>query len=121
MWLDARFLLDLCLQLVVGRREHSAIRVVDQDDLAGAQKTLRDSQGSDLVVGYDASGVANHVRVTLLKPQHTVDVQARVHAGDHGHTLSRGQREVALVERLGVSLVVVQQLVGYAHGFLSLH
>src|SRR3712207_5444616 len=31
------------------------------------------------------------------------------------HALSRGQRQVALVERLGVGHVVLQQLVGDAH------
>src|ERR671912_617909 len=80
MRLDARFLLDLRLQLIVGESEHSTIGVVNQDDLARPQKTLRDRQGANLVVRYDASGVTYHVRVTLLKPQHTVDVQARVHA-----------------------------------------
>ena len=45
-----------------------------------------------------------------------VDVQARVHAGHDRELLGRREGQVALVEGLGVRLVVAQQLVGHAHG-----
>src|SRR3712207_9338624 len=62
MRLDTRLLLDLLLQLVVGKGEHPAIRVVDQDDLARAEQALGDGEGSDLVVRYDADGVRSEER-----------------------------------------------------------
>src|SRR3712207_9430299 len=102
MRLDTRLLLDLLLQLVVGKGEHPAIRVVDQDDLARAEQALGDGEGSDLVVRYDAAGVTYYVRVPLLEAEHPVDVEPGVHARDHRHALGRGQREVRLVDRKSV-------------------
>ena len=45
---------------VVGERQHAAVGVVDEDDLLGAEQPLGDRQRADLVVGDDASGVADH-------------------------------------------------------------
>ena len=66
--------------------------MVDEDDLARAQKTLGDGERADLVVGYDPAGVADHVRVALLETEHPVDVEPSIHAGHHRHTLCRGAR-----------------------------
>ncbi len=76
--LDPHLLLDLLLELVVGEGEHAAVGVVDEDDLAGAQEALGDGKRADLVVGYDAPGVADDVGVAFLEPEHPVDVQASV-------------------------------------------
>jgi hypothetical protein len=48
-----------------------------------------------------------------------VHVEACVHAGYDGHAPGRGQRQIPLLERLGVSRVVLEQLICYAH--LCLH
>ena len=41
---DAGVGLDGGLQLVVGEGEHPAVGVVDEDDLGGAQQSLRDGE-----------------------------------------------------------------------------
>jgi hypothetical protein len=46
--------------------------VVDEDDLLGAEQPLRDRERADLVVGDDAAGVADDVRVTLVKAEDAV-------------------------------------------------
>ena len=51
---------------LVREGQHAAVRVVDEDDLLGAQQALGDRQRADLVVGDDAAGVADDVRVALL-------------------------------------------------------
>ncbi len=80
--------------------------MVDEDDLLGAEQPLGDRQRADLVVGDDAAGVADHVRVALLQAEQAVGVQARVHAREH-RDLARGrQRQLALVEGRGVGLGV---------------
>ena len=67
--LIAGLVLDLSAELVVGEREHAAVGVVDEDDLLGPEQALRDRQRADLVVGHDAAGVADHVRVALLEAE----------------------------------------------------
>src|SRR5215210_7253849 len=114
--LDAGVLLDLAAEVVVLEGEHAAVGVVDEDDLLGAEQPLRDRQRADLVVGDDPAGVADHVRVALAEPQQPVWVQSRVHARDDGDLPRRRQRQIALVEALGVRLGVAQQLIGDAHG-----
>ena len=66
--------LDLGFDLVVGECLHSALAVVDEHDLGGAEQALGDDQCPDRVVGDDAARVADDVRVPGLKPEHRVDV-----------------------------------------------
>ena len=64
----ARVGLDLGFELVVGEGQHPAVGVVDQHDLAGAEQALGDGERADLVVGDDSAGVADDVRVALVRP-----------------------------------------------------
>ena len=82
--LDACLGLDTGLELVVGEGQHSAVRVVDEDDFLGAEQTLADGQRADLVIGDDSTSIANHVGFALAKPQNPVDIQSSVHAGNDG-------------------------------------
>src|SRR5215213_4555540 len=109
--------LDVGLHLVVGEGEHAAVSVVDEDDLAGAEQVLGDGQGADHVLGDHTAGVADDVGLPLLEPEQSVDVEARVHAGDHGQALARGHRQLALAEGTCELGVVLEQLVGTRHGF----
>ena len=79
------------------------------------EQALRDRQRADRVVGHDATGVADHVRVALAQSERAVDVEASVHARHDGRFGGRRQREVALVERGHVVGVVREQVVGRAH------
>ena len=108
-------LFDLLAEVVVGEGQHPAVGVVDQDDLLGPEQPLRDGQGADLVVGDDPAGVADHVGVALVDAEDVRRHHARVHAG-HDGDLERGrERQVALVEAVGVALGIADQLVGGAH------
>jgi len=88
--LHPHFLLNLPLYLLVREGEHPAVGVVDEDDFACAQKTLGDGKRANLVVGYDTTGAADHVRVSLLEPEHPIDVKPGIHAGYDRYTLCRG-------------------------------
>ena len=77
------------LKALVGEGEHPAVRVVDEDDLAGAEQPLADRQRPDLVVGHDAAGVADDVRLAVVQAEEAVDVEPGVHAGDDGDVLRR--------------------------------
>ena len=94
------------LELVVGEGEHPAVGVVDEDDLLGPEQPLGDRERADLVVGDDTAGVADHVRVALLEPEHARRDEPRVHARDDGDLLGRRQGQLALVEAGGVLLGV---------------
>jgi len=83
---------------------------------SGAEEALGDRQGADLVVGDDAAGVADDVRVALFEAEQAVGVQAGVHAGQDGDLARGRQGQVALVEARGVAPGVLEQFVGRAHG-----
>ena len=112
--LDAGLVLDGALELVVGEGQHAAVGVVDQDDLVGAEQPLADRQRADLVVGDDAAGVADDVRLALGQAEDPVDVEPGVHARHHRDVLARRQRQRAR-EGARVRLVVLQILVGHRH------
>ena len=98
-------------------REHAAVGVVDEDDLLGAEQPLRDRQRADLVVGDDAAGVADHVRVALAQAEQRRRGQPRVHARDARRPSSPAAAGRSPLSKLrGVGLVVGDQLVGDAHG-----
>src|SRR5690349_6340791 len=103
------------LGVVVVEREHAAVRAVVEHDLRGAEPPPGDRERTNLVVGYDAAGVADHVRVPLPEPEQRIRAHARVHARDDGDLPSRGQGEIALVEALRVRLIVGDQLVDLRH------
>ena len=107
--------LDLRFHVVVAEREHPAIRVVDEDDLASAEQSLRDGQRPDDVVRDNSTRIADDVRVALAQPEQSVGVEPRVHARHDRDMPRRRHRKLALVEILGVTLGVVQKLVGDRH------
>jgi hypothetical protein len=77
----------LSLPVATSKGQHPAVGVVDEDDLAGAQQALGDRERADLVVGDDAAGVADDVRLALVQAEDAVDVEPGVHARDHGDVL----------------------------------
>lgn len=118
--LDPGLVLNRALEVVVGEGQHAAVGVMDQDDLAGAEQSLADRQRADLVLGYDPAGITDDVRLALVQPEQTVDVEPGVHARNHRELLGRRQRQRP-VETLGIALVVGQQVVGHGHpGSVSL-
>lgn len=96
-----RALADLQLQLapeVLGEAEQAAAGVVDQRDRAGAEGALADGEGADGVVGDDAARVADDVGVAEFQAERREQVEAGVHAGDHGDLLDRAGVHAAVAE-----------------------
>ena len=57
------------LQFVFAHFQQAAVGVVDDDELLGVEQVMRDDQRAQSVVGSDAAGVANHVRVAGMQAQ----------------------------------------------------
>ena len=102
--------------LIVVDRLQPAPGVLHEQDLAGLQLALADGERADHVVGDDAAGVAQYVRLAVAQPQRRDDVEARVHAGDDRQSPAGADVEVAVGQRLGEVAVVVEQLVDRVHG-----
>jgi hypothetical protein len=88
---------ELCLDVLVAERQHPAVGLADHEDLLGSEQVVRDHERPQRVVGDDARGVADDVRVALLEPEELGGVEARVHARDDCE-LAAG-RQVADYER----------------------
>ena len=67
-------------ELVLGGSAQAAAVVHHHDDLLGAEQALGGAERADRVVGDQAAGVADDVRVAALDPEHREQVDARVHA-----------------------------------------
>jgi hypothetical protein len=89
--------------------------VVDEHDSGGVQQPLGDDQGPDHVVGDDPAGVADDVRVPRLQPEHRIDVQPCVHAGDDRDTSARASGEITVSELPGAVSGVRQESVDTVH------
>ena len=61
--------LDDAVDIRVAEGEHAAVRVVQQQDLLGAEQLLRDDQAAEGVLGSAPSGVANHMSVSNRESQ----------------------------------------------------
>ena len=80
--------------------------------IARAQQPLGEHDRADHVVGHDASGVADDVRVAVGEAEHLEDVHAAVHAGDDDQSPPRVQLEVLVGVGASEAGVVGHQLVG---------
>src|SRR5580704_12431000 len=79
---------------------------------------MRDDQRADGVVGRDASGVANHVRVSRPQPEAVLEQDAGVHAGKHGNVPLRANRQFSQLKIAREFFVGFQQFVSYGQGDL---
>ncbi len=109
--LDTALGLELGLEGSLVDRLQAAIRVVDQQDLACAEQALREHQRANDVVGDDAAGIADDVRVAVGEAQHLEDVHAAVHTSNDRQPAARGQGQIAVGELTHIGIVVGQQLV----------
>lgn len=69
---------------VIGKGEHAAAGVVDQDDLVRIQEVVRDDEAADGVFSDHAAGVADDVGFAGLESEEVFDIEAGVHAGHDG-------------------------------------
>ena len=85
-------------ELVVVESEHTAIGVIDDDELLGAEQVMGNNQRAEGVFGGDAAGVADDVGVAGFEAEELFDGEARVHAGEDGQFAGRGHGEAAEIE-----------------------
>ena len=90
--------------------------MVDQHHLTGTQPALGNRQRADHVVGDDAAGVAQHVRLAVAEAERGEDVEAGVHAGDDRQVALGLDVEVPLGKAGGEGLVVLEQGIDRVHG-----
>jgi len=80
---------ELRTQLVFIYLQQTAIGVIDDDELLRVEQVMRHDQRADGIVGSDAAGVADHVRVSGTESEAVFEEDAGVHAGEHGGVASR--------------------------------
>lgn len=85
-------------QIIFANFQEAAIGVIDDDEFLRIEQVMRDDQRADRIVGGNASGVADHVRVAGTKPEAMFEQDAGVHAGQHGDVTSRADLQVAQVK-----------------------
>ena len=85
------------------------------DDVLGAEQPLRDAQRADRVVGHQAAGVADDVRVAALQAEHREQVDARVHAGEHRDLALRPRAQTRGRELIGALRRSRQHVVRIGH------
>lgn len=95
--------LSRCLQLLVLERQHAAVCVLNDEERLCTQERVGDDQGSQGVVRDEAACVPDDVCVPGLEPEHRLDGQTGVHAGNDCQLLGRSYRQVAEVEPGSVS------------------
>src|SRR3954447_12471304 len=116
----ARFRRQLAMHRRLVRSEKAAARMADDDDLVGTKERLTDDQRADDVVGCDAAGISDDVRIAGSEAERLLDVQPRVHARDDRDPAQRRGGQRGPIERLRVALVLGQdpvELGAVAHPF----
>lgn len=89
---ESGFAFDLRVHFFFGSLHHAAIGVVDHHHFIGSQHVVRDEKRAQGVVGDDAAGVADHVRVLLNQAQ-CGQGDARVHTGEDREMLAGARRD----------------------------
>src|SRR5690242_1863830 len=97
----------------------TTVRVVDDHELLSAEQMVRDDQGPQRVVGNDAPGIADDVRVASLEA-HRTNGQARIHASENRELALRAWTQRAQFVRARINLVCFKDFIYYAHGQPSL-
>ena len=70
-------------QFVFTHLQQAAVGVVDDDEFLRIEQVMRNDQRSQRVVGGDAAGVADHVRVAGMQAETVLEKDAGIHAGEH--------------------------------------
>ena len=71
-------------EFVFAHLQQAAVGVVDDDELLRVEQVMRDDQRAQGVVGGDAAGIADHVRVPGMQSQAMLEQDTGIHAGQHG-------------------------------------
>jgi len=72
-------------QFVFADFQQAAVGVVDDDEFLGVEQMMGDDQGAQGVVGGDAAGIADHVRVAGMQAEAVLEQDAGIHAGEDGY------------------------------------
>ena len=109
-------LLQFGAEAVVGDQLQATIGVVDEQDLLRVEAPLRNRERADHVVGDDAAGVAQDVRLAVLEAERGEDVESRVHARDDREAQRWVHVQMAAVVAGCERAVVQKQVVCHIHG-----
>src|SRR6266851_9015952 len=99
----------------IADRHQAALRVLNYANRASSQQLRGKNQRTNRVVGDNATGVSNHVRIADAQSEQLFEVHARIHAGENHQFLDGRCLQVAKIKTLCVSLIVLHQIV--EHGF----
>jgi hypothetical protein len=84
---------ELPAEVILGGVAQAAALMHDHHDVLGAQQSLGCAERAHGVVGDEAARVADDVGVAALEAEHREEVDARVHAGQHGDLALRAGAE----------------------------
>src|SRR5882672_1410634 len=95
---------------IAGEEFHAAIRMVNDEKFAGAEKFITDDQRANGIVAGPAAGVADDVGIAFGEAGVLGGIEARVHAGENGEAARRRESEFAFFTEAGAVL-----LIGFEH------
>jgi hypothetical protein len=81
---------------VVGEELHPAVRVVDDEPLAGAEELVRNDQRTNRIITCSSARISNDVCVTFGQPGLSRWIQSRVHTGQDREVPCRRERQLSL-------------------------
>ena len=114
-----RPILDSRPQVLLAGLHQAAIGVIDDHKFLGVEQVVRYQQRAQAIVGHNAAGVADNVRVPGRQPQ-CADRKACVHTSKDGQLPRRPRRKPPQLMRPRVNLVRFQNFINHTHGRDSL-
>ena len=112
---SAGAILDTRAKVLLSGLHEAAIGVIDDHELLGSEEVVRDQEGAERIVGNDATGVADDVRVAGLEAE-CADREARIHASEDCELALGTRGEAAELVGAGVLLVGDEDFVDDGHG-----
>jgi tRNA modification GTPase len=113
----ARLFLQLVAQSFVLEGQHSAVGVVDDDELLRAQEVMRNDERPQRILCRDPACVTDNVCLARLESTNLFDRDSGVHTSQDGELARRRHREMAEFEIAGVGFISKQHFIGDGHGF----
>src|SRR6185312_5218939 len=105
---------------IVGEEFHTAVRVVDDEPLAGAEELVRNDQRTNRIITCSSARISNDMCVTFGQPGGSRGIQSRVHTGQDRELPCRRERKLSLrANRCCVPGVGSKYVISCSHRRLS--
>ena len=108
-------LLKFRAQILVLKRQHAAVGVIDDDEFLRAEKLVRNDERAQGVLGDDPSGIANDVGIPSFQAQNLRDDEPGIHACDNHQLASWREGKVSKIKAARVRFVSLKDFVRNAH------